>query len=199
MTHNESNDTPREDWTLDQLGQYAQQVAKRTAHDAWKLGRAYSIAKQKAKAEGKKIGAWRKEWIPFVSQPTLSRYEAVGRLAEEDVLGKGLAEVYRLLDLLPSKDDAPAKADSGAEAAVTKATTEGPPATTSSPDDGPREPDSLLLRVAKVATLVKSLVDDLADLEPDAKDADALGVVLDDAIALLNRLRASVGRKGVAA
>ena len=66
MKKNIPTDNPREDWTLEQLGQFAQQIAKRTAHDAWLLGRAYTIAKAKAKAEGKKIETWRKEWLPFL-------------------------------------------------------------------------------------------------------------------------------------
>src|SRR5205807_4655498 len=99
MEKNLSNEIPRDNWTLDQLGQFAQQLAKRTAHDAWLLGRAYSIAKAKAKAEGQKIEEWRQHWIPFLSQPTLSRYEAVGKPPEEDVKDKSITEVYRLLGL----------------------------------------------------------------------------------------------------
>ncbi len=175
MTDTTPTGTPREDWTLDQLGEFARQVAKRSAHDAWNLGRAYTIAKAKAKAEGQKIGAWRRQWIPFVSQPTLSRYEAVGRLAEEDVLGKGIAEVYRLLELLPAKDDSPATANGEAVTPLTETATEGPPVPPAAPSDRPPEPDSLLLRVAKVATLVRSLVNDLADLDPKAEEAEALG------------------------
>ncbi len=52
MKKNIPTDSPREDWTLEQLGQYAQQIAKRTAHDAWLLGRAYTIAKAKARGRG---------------------------------------------------------------------------------------------------------------------------------------------------
>ena len=76
---------------------------QRTAHDAWLLGRAYTIAKQKAKTEGKKIETWQKEWLPFLSQPTLSRYEAVSKLPEEEVTGKRLTEAYRHLGIVPKK------------------------------------------------------------------------------------------------
>ena len=47
MNDTPSNDTPREDWTLDQLGRFANRIAKRTAHDVWLLGRAFTIAKEK--------------------------------------------------------------------------------------------------------------------------------------------------------
>lgn len=212
MTDNLPNDTPHEGWTLDELGRFAQRIAKRTAHDAWLLGRAYTIAKKKAKAEGKRIDKWRKEWLPFLSQPTLSRYEAVSRLTEDEVRDKGLTDVYRLLGAVPQKS--PPAPDKGlAESATTRkvpapneerTTSPTEPAPHKNPASGgtPKvvqpEPDSLLMRVAKVATLVRLLVNDLSDLDAKADDAQALDEALHDAIDLLNRLRSSVGRKEAA-
>ena len=212
MNDTPSNDSPREDWSLDQLGRFANRIAKRTAHDAWLLGRAFTFAKAKAKAEGQKIEEWRKEWLPFMSQPTLSRYEAVGKLTEDEVKGKGLTEVYRLLELVPQKPSEPAPSieASGADSSdpvpdaddsadeTPNAIPESKPASGCTPKVVYCEPDSVLKRVATVATLVRSVLNDLASLDAKAEDADALDEALHDAIDLLNRLRSSLGRKKVA-
>ena len=198
MQNNLSNEAPRDNWSLEELGQYAQQVAKRTARDAWLLGRAYAIAKAKAKAEGKKIEAWRRKWLPVLSQPTLSRYEAVSKLPEDAVVGKGLTDVYRLLGLAPQKAS-PTASDSDVETPhVTDAAMEIAPTADGPNRESHPEPDSLLKRVAKVATLVRSLVTDLSSLEAKADDAEALDTAIHDAIELLNRLRTSVLRMEVA-
>lgn len=189
-----SNDAPRDNWTLDELGQFAQQVAKRTARDAWLLGRAYGIAKAKAKAEGKKIEAWRRKWLPVLSQPTLSRYEAVSKLPEDAVTGKGLTDVYRLLGLAPQKVSATMSDGDVETPPATDAATEVAPTAGEAGRESHPEPDSLLKRVAKVATLVRSLVTDLSSLDAKADDAEALDNAIHDAIELLNRLRASVFR-----
>jgi hypothetical protein len=204
-------DTPREDWTLDQLGQFAQQIAKRTAHNAWLLGRAYTIAKAKAKAEGKKIETWQKEWLPFVSQPTLSRYEAVSKLPEEEVVDKGLTEVYRLIGIV-SKKTGPAEADAPtnpfpagesqqktslaeAEDASTEAALEGEPqqATTFKvlPVEPAGEPDSLLKRLAPVVALLTSIVRDLPSLDTTLDATSAIN----DTMALLQQIRAGLEQK----
>ncbi|MFO0806157.1 MAG: hypothetical protein U0791_23895 [Gemmataceae bacterium] len=198
MQNNLPNDAPRDNWTLEELGLFAQQVAKRTARDAWLLGRAYGIAKAKAKAEGKKIETWRRKWLPILSQPTLSRYEAVSKLPEDAVVGKGLTEVYRLLGLAPQKAS-PTASDSGVETPpATDAATEVAPTADGPIRESHPEPDSLLKRVAKVATLVRSLVTDLSSLEAKADDAEALDTAIHDAIELLNRLRYSVLRREAA-
>ena len=221
MKKNIPTDNPREDWTLEQLGQFAQQIAKRTAHDAWLLGRAYTIAKAKAKAEGKMIEKWRNEWLPFLSQPTLSRYEAVSKLSEEEVKDKGLTDVYRLIGIAPKKTD-PAEADAGGE---TKAIStdlasacESPQKTSSAeaehtptdpapaseppqasplkvvPAEPEVEPDSVLKRLAPVVALLGSILRDMPSL--DVTD-DATGA-LDDAATLLQKVRAGLEQKAAA-
>lgn len=197
MQNNLPNEAPRDNWTLEELGLFAQQVAKRTARDAWLLGRAYAIAKAKAKAEGKKIEAWRRRWLPVLSQPTLSRYEAVSKLPEDAVVGKGLTDVYRLLGLAPQKASSTAS-DNDVETPATDAATEVAPTDAGALRESHPEPDSLLKRVAKVATLVRSLVTDLSSLEAKADDAEALDTAIHDAIELLNRLRTSVLRREAA-
>lgn len=214
MKKNLSNQSPREDWTLEELGQFAQQVAKRTAHDAWLLGRAYAIAKAKAKAEGQKIEAWRKEWVPFLSQPTLSRYEAVSKLPEDGVKGKGLTDVYRLIGLAPQKtapavaaeptnappagDSAPGGRPAEAEHAATGPFLAGvspqPPAYTVVPAEAAGEADSLLKRLASVVALLHSIVIDMPSL--DVTD-DATPAV-NDAISLLQQVRAELEQKAAA-
>ncbi len=199
MTHTNATQSPREDWTLDQLGQFAQQLAKRTAHDAWLLGRAYSIAKAKAKAEGQKIEEWRQQWIPFLSQPTLSRYEAVGKLPEDDVKDKSVTEVYRLLGLVRERPS-------------TERAAEGQVSTPSSPDSATGEdrpsddtlkvvhaqPASLLERVASVVNLLHRVVNDLPSLPVTNEDARALEDALHDASSLLRAIRVSVDQRAVA-
>ncbi len=199
MTNNNFPQSPREDWTLDELGQFAQQIAKRTAHDAWLLGRAYTIAKAKAKAEGLKIEEWRQQWIPFLSQPTLSRYEAVGKLPEEDVKDKSITDVYRLLGLVRERP-------STERAAEGRASTPPSPDSASG-DDRPAgdtlkvvhaQPVSLLERVASVVSLLRSLVNDLPSLVVTNEDSHALDDALHDASSLLRTIRASVDQRAVA-
>jgi hypothetical protein len=208
MKKNQSNSTPHEDWSLDQLGRFAQQIAKRTAHNAWLLGRAYTIAKARAKAEGKKIESWRSEWVPFLSQPTLSRYEAVAKLPEDDVKDKGLTDVYRLLGLAPQQTnrteaDAPtnlppagespnnAGAASIAEPQTLSASEGVPHRTTplkvlsSEPES---EPDSLLKRLAPVVALLHSILRDLPSLDTTLDATPAIK----DAALLLEQLRAGL-------
>lgn len=210
MNNNFPTDTPREDWSLDQLGQFAQQIAKRTAHNAWLIGRAYTFAKQKAKAEGRKIEAWQKEWLPFLSQPTLSRYEAVSKLAEEEVTGKQLTEVYRLLGLVarktsPAEADAQTNPSPAGESPNTTTPaqvepTRGDPAPNGEPQQpaafkvlpaAPKgEPDSLLKRLAPVVALLTSIVRDLPSLDTTLDATPAI----DDATALLRLVRAGLAR-----
>ena len=213
MNKNISTETPGDDWTLNQLGEFAQKIAKRTAHDAWLLGRAFAIAKAKAKAEGLKIEKWRKEWLPVFSQPTLSRYEAVATLTEDEVVGKRLAEVYRLLGLTPQKAE-PAKpsrpltepvlgatrntATSGASHAATSlASAERHPLANGLkviPAEPEGEPDSVLKRLASVVALLNSLVNDLPSL--DMRDDPTAAI--NDAVNLLEQLRAAINEKEAA-
>lgn len=210
MKTNLPTDSPCEDWTLDELGQFAQRIAKRTAHDAWLLGRAYTIAKQKAKTEGKKIETWQKEWLPFLSQPTLSRYEAVSKLPEEEVTGKRLTEAYRHLGIVPKKaspdeanaptspapaGDSPQKTSPAeAEDTPTEPAPAGkspqPPAYSVVPAEPEGEPDSLLKRLAPVVALLLSIVRDLPSL--DTTDSTT---ALDDAALLLQKVRAGLEQK----
>lgn len=214
MKKNLLNQNPHEDWTLDELGQFAQQIAKRSAHDAWLLGRAYGIAKAKAKAEGKKIEAWRKEWLPFLSQPTLSRYEAVAKLPEDEVKGKGLTEVYRLIGLAPQQTsrteanaptnpppagESPQKTNAvETEEPRTAPESEGVSQPTTAlkmlPAEPEVEPDSLLKRLASVVTLLHSILNDLPTLDTTLDATPAI----DDAITLLQQVRAGLGQKAAA-
>ncbi len=201
-------DSPHDDWTLEQLGQFAQQIAKRTAHDAWLLGRAYTIAKAKAKAEGKKIETWHKEWLPFVSQPTLSRYEAVSKLAEEEVMGKGLTEVYRLIGIVakktsPDEEHTPTNLPPGgesqqktspaeAEESLADPGPEGKPQQATAlkvlPAEPTAEPDLLLERLAPVVGLLTSIVRDLPSLDTTLDATPAIN----DAVGLLEQVRAGL-------
>src|SRR4051812_14443613 len=107
--------------------------------------------------------------LPSLSQPTLSRYEVVGRLSEKDVRGKGVTEVYRILGIVPPK--AAAKVGRRGAAARTCPPTHAVPTRGGTSKPVPvGEPDSVLKRVATVATLVRSLVDNLADLDTNAED-----------------------------
>jgi hypothetical protein len=204
-------DTPREDWSLEELGQFAQQIAKRNAHDAWLLGRAYTIAKAKAKAEGKKIETWQKEWLPFLSQPTLSRYEAVSKLPEEEVTGKRLTEVYRLLCIVPQKtapDEAhaattslpasespqktrPAEAEDASTAPAPEGEPQQPAAFKVLPAEPEGEPDSLLKRLAPVVALLHSIVRDVPSLDTTLDATPAIA----SAMALLQQVRAGLEQK----
>jgi hypothetical protein len=214
MKKNNPTDSPREDWSLEQLGQFAQQIAKRTAHDAWLLGRAYGIAKAKAKAEGEKIETWHKEWLPFVSQPTLSRYEAVSKLPEEEVVDKGLTEVYRLIGIVPKKAS-PAEADAptspptagGSPQKLSPAEAEDAPTDPASAGKPPQslaykvvpaepegEPDSLLKRLAPVVALLLSIVRDLPSLDVTNDPTSAIT----DAMILLQQVRAGLEKTAAA-
>ncbi len=214
MKKNLSNQNPHQDWTLEQLGQYAQQLAKRNAHDAWLLGRAYTIAKVKAKAEGKKIEAWRREWLPFLSQPTLSRYEAVAKLPEDEVKGKGLTEVYRLIGLAPQQTsrteaNAPTNPPPAGEspqktsaveteeprtAPVSEGVSQPTTAFKMLPDEPEVEPDSLVKRLALVVTLLHSILNELPTLDTTLDATPAI----DDAAHLLEQLRAGLEQKAAA-
>lgn len=213
MNTNLPTDSPREDWTLDELGQYAQKIAKRTAHDAWLLGRAYSIAKTKAKAEGLKVEKWRKEWLPFVSQPTLSRYEAVAKLTEVEVAKKGLNEVYRMIGLTPQKANSTKAKDAvnamtgGSTHRTNDAEAGHTPTDKGSAEVSPKqlpfkvipaepvgEPDSVLRRLASVVTLLHSVVADM----PSLSITDDPSAAINDAMGLLKQLRAAVKQKETA-
>ena len=207
---NLSNENPREDWTLNQLGEFAQKIAKRTAHDAWLLGRAYTFAKAKAKGEGLKIEKWRKAWIPFISQPTLSRYESVAELPEDEVVGKRLVEVYRLLGLTPpkaerTKTDRPTNKFSSTTGAsrttavsdVRSTVSDSAPSSTRSQSHGvfkvvPAAPeaerDSLLKRLATVVTLLHSVVADLPSLDITDDTTEAIN----DAMRLLGQIQSKL-------
>lgn len=197
MNENFLNQEPNQNWTLEELGKFAQQLAKRTAYDAWRLGRAYSIAKAKAKAEGKKIEEWRRQWLPFLSQPTLSRYEAVGRLPEEEVKDKSITEVYMNLGLAPKKS--PSQPEEAGDS-------NGEPSSERKPADEataggtlkmvPVEPDSALKRVAKVVNLLHSIVKDLPNLE--VGNAGALDAAVQEACDLLQQVRIAVHQRAVA-
>ncbi len=193
MKKNLSNETPHEDWTLEHLGKFAQQVAKRTAHDAWLLGRAYTIAKAQAKAEGQKIEEWRKQWLPFLSQPTLSRYEAVGKLPEDDVREKSITEVYKLLGFAPQKFSPTENKDAPSDPASASEPPQ-PPAYNIVPAEPEVEPDSLLKRLASVVTLLHSIIRDMPSLD---RSEDATGA-LDDAAILLQKVRAVLEQKAAA-
>lgn len=185
---------PSDNWSLNRLGKFAQKIAKRNAHDCWLLGCAYGLAKAKAKAEGQMIEEWRKQWIPFLSQPTLCRYEAVSKMPEEEVMDKSVTEVYRLLGLAPKKPSTE-DADNGT----------GAPSTTASPEGHttlnmvPSEPDSLLKRVASIVTMLDCLVNDLDNLDVKAEGTQSLDDALDECFNLLDKIRGSVRQQGVAA
>lgn len=93
---------PSAEWTLDQLGHFAAVVGRKNAEHAWELGRALFLA-QKKTGKGGKWTAWADKWVPWIKERTRQRYMNVGQLDYEDVKGKGLDEVYKLLSPPPKK------------------------------------------------------------------------------------------------
>ncbi|QEL15804.1 hypothetical protein [Limnoglobus roseus] len=98
------NDIPSEQWTLEQLGQQAKLLLEETAEIAWKLGRIFIIAK--AKCKHGQWGKWQKANLPRMSATTIGRYRKVAGLPFEEVRGKQLQEVYRILGIIDDADDA---------------------------------------------------------------------------------------------
>src|SRR5205814_484456 len=90
---------PDASWSLDRLSQFVQKTMRRLAVDAWQIGKALAIARDKLKV-ARGYDAWVKE--RGLSKMTAHRYV---KLAEafslEEIRGKPLVQVYRQLDLVP--------------------------------------------------------------------------------------------------
>jgi hypothetical protein len=82
--------------SLDDLGQFVQSALKRSAADAWEIGQALTIAKNKTETS-RKFGVWLRQWVPYFSDRTARRYMAIAELPREKVEGKNISKVYRLL------------------------------------------------------------------------------------------------------
>jgi hypothetical protein len=92
--------TPEESWDIDRLGEFCSFLHQKSAIDIWLLGRALLIAKSKL-GHGK-WGQWLRRYLPDLSAASVSRYTRVALRIErrEDVEGKGVQEVYRLLGII---------------------------------------------------------------------------------------------------
>jgi hypothetical protein len=68
------NEIPETDWGMDKLGEFASKLGRRTALDAWRLGRACEIVFNKCDGDRQKWGEWLKHYIPFAGHSTVDRY-----------------------------------------------------------------------------------------------------------------------------
>src|SRR4051794_2390376 len=66
-----------EEMTEYQLGRLANYYGRRGAAEAWKIGRIAELAKAKCKRG--QFDVWRMTHLPFISQPTLSRYRKLSK------------------------------------------------------------------------------------------------------------------------
>ncbi|QEL14836.1 hypothetical protein PX52LOC_01734 [Limnoglobus roseus] len=97
-------DTNLDTMTLDQLGQQAKLLLEKTAEIAWQLGRIFTIAK--GKCQHGQWGKWQRANASHLSAKTIGRYRKVAELPFEEVTGKQLQEVYRILGIIDDADDA---------------------------------------------------------------------------------------------
>jgi hypothetical protein len=86
--------TPTKSWTLAQLGEYVLAHGKKSAHDAWLVGRALIVAKEH---HPKAYVAWLKSLK--MATATAYRYMEVARKFDEGAIqGMTLWEAYAVLD-----------------------------------------------------------------------------------------------------
>jgi hypothetical protein len=94
-------DRPLAEWTTEVLGEYCRHQLKITALGAWRVGTAITYAKKRLKKGT--FGQWRKTYFGDMSEKTLQRFVLVALLKYEEVQGKKLVQVYRLLGLVGPK------------------------------------------------------------------------------------------------
>lgn len=85
---------PSAEWTLEELGAFANKTLRKSAEVSWELGRSLVLAKEKA---NRQFEQWAKLYVPELKTRTRQRYMAVGRLDYDDVKGKSVSEIYTLL------------------------------------------------------------------------------------------------------
>jgi hypothetical protein len=89
---------PTDDWTLPQLATFCVNSLRRSAEDAYHIGAALKIARDKQQAAGSNWLAWLEENVG-ISRATAYRYiDVATRLTAEDCEGRPLGEVYALIE-----------------------------------------------------------------------------------------------------
>ena len=176
--------------TLEEIGKWIQSSFKASAEDAWEKGRAFKLAKAKAK---RNFGQWSRTWIPFLSERTIQRNMNVAELPKDDVKGLDVSEVYRLLQSDPKKEEGKSNKKEGdkkpddnkEKAKVTtneKAGTENPP-----PSKVPSVDEVKAVRLLEAIQTLQELTTTPGDWKDEiAANRDALKVVANKVLEILN-------------
>jgi hypothetical protein len=99
-----NNKRPDENWSLDRLGKFCSMSHKKMAVDAWRFGHALNLARAKHKSHGD-WQKWKKQYVPELTHSSEHRYRTLAaELTEDSLVGVGLTEAYRLLDLTSTKN-----------------------------------------------------------------------------------------------
>lgn len=94
-----STECPDESWSLARLGNFCSTVHKKLAVQAWRFGHALNLARSKNKKRGE-WQVWKDKFVPGLGHSSEHRYRTLASsLPEESLVGIGLTEAYRLLDL----------------------------------------------------------------------------------------------------
>ena len=92
-----NTETPNDKWTLKQLAKFCVLTLRRTATDAWHIGHALSIARDKQKDERNWL-RWLAEEVGGMSKSSAYRYmDIFKKQSLNDVQGRTLGEVYEAL------------------------------------------------------------------------------------------------------
>lgn len=89
---------PDKSWSLQALGEFVQANIKQTAESFWKIGRAYSLAKDKIPRgqKGNELNKWREQYCPNFSSRTLDRWAQLCKSIDYDsCVGANMNEPYR--------------------------------------------------------------------------------------------------------
>jgi hypothetical protein len=98
---NQNASAPSNEWSLKELGQYAQHQDKKIVETVWRLGQALIIAK--AKCKHGEWAKWQAEYIPELSVSTIGNYRRVAEMPFDEVTGKKLSVVYQILGIAKPK------------------------------------------------------------------------------------------------
>jgi hypothetical protein len=92
-----SANMPNNDWSLNQLAEFCVTSIRRSGEDAWKIGKALSIARSRHKENGDWL-RWLREEVDGLGQSTAYRYiEVFNKLTLDQVRSLSVNEIYELI------------------------------------------------------------------------------------------------------
>ncbi len=175
--------TPSESWTLDKLGKFLADTARKTAENIWNMGHALNIAHAKCE-----VGGWEEfcaQHVSFMSKTTIWRLRRVADLPFEEVQGAKLKQVYKRIGSGKPKATTESRYSAAVEEPPADADVIGQDTTDTGPKDAPDAPD--------VEAIVSKIVGDAPDYIAALEDAvlelaDDVGFIVPDRATILRVL-----------